>query len=41
VHFYPTEFNNANINNAAFGVNGLGKKTFQGMWVGAKYAVTI
>src|SRR6266481_5834485 len=33
-------FNNTNINNAAFGVNGLGNKTFQVMWVGAKYAVT-
>jgi predicted porin len=33
-------FNNTNINNAAFGVNGLGNKTLQVMWVGAKYAVT-
>src|SRR5229473_910938 len=33
-------FNNTNINNAAFGVNGLGNKTMQIMWVGAKYAVT-
>src|SRR5712672_3652665 len=33
-------FNNTNINNAAFGVNGLGNKTFQVMWAGAKYAVT-
>jgi predicted porin len=33
-------FNNTNINNNAFGVNGLGNKTFQVMWVGAKYAVT-
>ena len=33
-------FNNTNINNTAFGVNGLGNKTFQVMWVGAKYAVT-
>jgi predicted porin len=33
-------FNNTTINNAAFGVNGLGNKTFQVMWVGGKYAVT-
>ena len=33
-------FNNTNINNTAFGVNGLGNKNFQVMWVGAKYAVT-
>jgi predicted porin len=33
-------FNNTNINNTAFGVNGLGNKIFQVMWVGAKYAVT-
>jgi predicted porin len=32
--------NNTNINNAAFGANGLGNKTFQVMWAGAKYAVT-
>jgi predicted porin len=32
--------NNTNINNAAFGVGGLGNKAFQVMWVGAKYAVT-
>jgi predicted porin len=32
--------NNTNINNTAFGVNGLGNKTMQIMWVGAKYAVT-
>jgi len=32
--------NNTNINNAAFGMNGLGNKTLQVMWVGAKYAVT-
>ena len=32
--------NNTNINNAAFGVGGLGNKTLQVMWVGAKYAVT-
>jgi predicted porin len=33
-------FNNTNINNAAFGVNGLGNKTMQIMWVGTKYGVT-
>ena len=33
-------FNNTNINNTAFGVNGLGNKTFHVMWVGTKYAVT-
>src|SRR3954453_21714214 len=33
-------FNNTNINNAAFGVNGLGNKIFQVMWTGMKYAVT-
>ena len=33
-------FNNTTINNAAFGVNGLGNKIFQVMWVGGKYAVT-
>src|ERR1700704_6554102 len=32
--------NNTNINNAAFGVNGLGNKTFQVMWAGDKYAVS-
>jgi hypothetical protein len=32
--------NNTTINNTAFGVNGLGNKTMQIMWVGAKYAVT-
>jgi predicted porin len=32
--------NNASINNTAFGVNGLGNKTFHVMWVGTKYAVT-
>jgi predicted porin len=32
--------NNTTINNTAFGVNGLGNKTLQIMWVGAKYAVT-
>ena len=35
-----TAFNNTTINNAAFGVNGLDNKTFQVMWVGAKYAVS-
>ena len=33
-------FNNTNINNTAFGVNGLGNKNFHVMWAGAKYAVT-
>src|SRR4030088_3015822 len=33
-------FNHTNINNTAFGVNGLGDKTLQVMWAGAKYAVT-
>jgi predicted porin len=33
-------FNNTNINNTAFGVNGLGNKIFQVMWTGAKYSVT-
>jgi predicted porin len=33
-------FNNTDINNTAFGVNGLGNKTLQVMWAGAKYAVT-
>jgi predicted porin len=33
-------FNNTNINNTAFGVNGLENKTLHVMWVGAKYAVT-
>jgi len=33
-------FNNTNINNTAFGVNGLGNKTLQIMWFGGKYAVT-
>jgi predicted porin len=33
-------FNNTNINNAAFGVNGLGDKVLQVMWTGMKYAVT-
>jgi predicted porin len=32
-------FNNTNINNAAFGVNGLGNKILQVVWTGAKYAV--
>ena len=34
------EFNNTTINNTAFGVNGLGNKIFQVMWIGGKYAVT-
>ena len=33
-------FNNTNIVNTAFGVNGLGNKTLQVSWTGAKYAVT-
>lgn len=33
-------FNNTTINNTAFGVNGLGNRNLQVMWVGAKYAVT-
>ena len=33
-------FNNTNINNAAFGVNGLGNRTMHIMWAGTKYAVT-
>ncbi len=33
-------FNNTNINDTAFGANGLGNKTLQVMWAGAKYAVT-
>ena len=33
-------FNNTTISNTAFGVNGLGNKTFQVMWAGGKYAVT-
>ena len=33
-------FNNTNINNAAFGVNGLGDKILHVMWGGVKYAVT-
>jgi predicted porin len=33
-------FNNTNINNTAFGVNGLGNRVLQIMWTGAKYAVT-
>lgn len=32
--------NNTTINNAAFGVNGLGNKVFQVMWVGMKYGIT-
>lgn len=35
-----TALNNTNINNTAFGVNGLGNKVFQVMWTGMKYAVT-
>src|SRR5882724_6590358 len=31
---------NTSINNAAFGVNGLGNKILHVMWAGAKYAVT-
>jgi predicted porin len=33
-------FNNTNINNTAFGVNGLGNKTLHVMWLGTKYAIT-
>ena len=33
-------FNNTNIVNTAFGVNGLDDKVFQVVWTGAKYAVT-
>jgi hypothetical protein len=32
--------NNTNINNTAFGRNGLSNKTMHVMWVGTKYAVT-
>jgi predicted porin len=32
-------FNNTTINNAAFGVNGLGDKVLQVMWFGTKYAI--
>jgi predicted porin len=32
-------FNNTDINNAAYGVNGLGHKVLQIIWAGAKYAV--
>jgi predicted porin len=32
-------FNDTNINNTAFGVNGLSNKTLQVMWAGTKYAV--
>jgi predicted porin len=35
-----TAFNNTNINNLAFGVNGLGNKILQVMWIGTKHAVT-
>ena len=33
-------FNNTNIVNTAFGVNGLGDKILQIMWAGGKYAIT-
>ena len=33
-------FNGTDINNAAFGVNGLGNKVLQVMWVGGRFAVT-
>ena len=33
-------FNNTNISNTAFGVNGLGNKIFQVMWTGVKYDIT-
>jgi predicted porin len=33
-------FNNTNIVNTAFGVNGLGDRTLHVMWAGVKYAVT-
>jgi predicted porin len=33
-------FNNTDIINTAFGVNGLGDKIFQVLWTGAKYAAT-
>jgi predicted porin len=32
--------NNTNISNTAFGMNGLGNKTFQVMWAGAKYSLS-
>jgi predicted porin len=32
--------NNATINNAAFGANGLGNKLLQVVWTGAKYTIT-
>jgi len=35
-----TAFNNTNINNAAFGVNGLADGIMQIAWTGVKYAVT-
>ena len=35
-----TAFNNTNINNTAFGVDGLGNELLQIMWIGGKYAVT-
>jgi predicted porin len=34
-----TAFNNTNINNTAFGVDGLGNELLQIMWIGGKYAV--
>jgi predicted porin len=33
-------FNNTNINNTAYGANGLGDKNLQVMWAGAKYGIT-
>jgi predicted porin len=38
--FGCTATNNTNINNTAFGVNGLGNKRLHVMWIGGKYAVT-
>jgi predicted porin len=35
-----TAFNNTDIVNTAYGMNGLGNKILQVMWTGAKYAVT-
>jgi predicted porin len=35
-----TAINGTNINNTAYGVNGLGDRILQSMWIGAKYAVT-
>jgi hypothetical protein len=34
-----TAINNTNINNTAFGRNGIGNRILQVMWVGAKYAI--